>query len=164
MGAFQDSLEGYFVSEQVDEDDLTEEILAIILLLFLLGAGYEDESQLTSDDEKKLEEAYQLTVSVVPGMVDRHSRGLDMQPTIERTITHVSGMYFYAFAVHGMDRTKLYVWTLGDTEHCVDCIAQAEKGEMPAEHWAEMAVAGIYPKSPALFCTGLHCGCEVDEA
>jgi hypothetical protein len=138
------SLGDSFQQEQVDEDSLVEEILAVILILYLLGAGYEDESELTDEDRKKLEETYQLTLAAASGMVDRHERGVDMQPTIDRIINHVQGIF--------------------PTEHCVDCLEQAGKGEMPGSHWQEMAENEIYPKSPALFCTGLHCQCELTEA
>ena len=163
LGELREYLEGAFQQERVEEDDLTEEILAIILILYLLGGGYEDESQLTNDDKKKLEETYQLTLSAVEGMVDRHSRDMDMQYTVERIINHVYGIFFFAFAINGMDATKMYVWNLGDTEHCVDCLEQAAKGPMSGNHWAEMALAGIYPRSPTLFCTGLHCECTAGE-
>lgn len=129
----------------------------------MLGSDYEDESELTSDDRKKLEEIYQLTVATTSGMVDRHNRGVDMQATIDRIITHVYGIYFYAFAVNGMIDTQNYVWVLGDTEHCVDCLAQASMGEQPGSYWKKQALAGIYPRSPSLFCTGLHCQCEIVE-
>lgn len=164
MESLHQSLGESFQQEQVDEDSLVEEILAVILILYLLGAGYEDESELTDEDRKKLEETYQLTLAATSGMVDRHEREMDMQPTIDRIINHVQGIFFYAFAMHGMDATTMYSWTLGPTEHCSDCLEQAGKGEMPGSHWKEMAEQGIYPKSPALFCTGLHCQCGVTES
>lgn len=162
MESLRNDLERTFQGESADVDNLTEEILAIILLLYLLGADYEDESELTDSDRKKLEETYQLTVATTVGMVDRHSRGLDMTPTIERIVNHVYGTFFYALAANNMDDTALYSWSLGDTEHCPDCLEQTEKGAMPGSHWKEMAAQGVYPRSPVLFCTGLHCQCEIE--
>lgn len=116
---------------------------------------------MTDEDRKRLEEAYQLTIASVSGMIDRHESGIDMQPTIDRIINHVQGIFFYALAANGMDDTKMYSWVLGPTEHCMDCLEQAGKGEMSGSHWREMAEQGIYPKSPLLFCTGLYCQCEL---
>ena len=128
----------------------------------MLGSGYENESELTADDKKKLEEIYQLTISSASGMVDRHGRDMDMQPTIDRIANHVYGIFFFALAANGMDDEDKYIWTMGDTEHCSDCLEQAGMGEMPGSYWAEMALAGIYPRSPNLYCTGLHCGCALE--
>lgn len=164
MESLREYLEGTFQQEQVDQDDLTNEILTVILILYLLGSGYEDESELTGEDREKLEEVYQLTISVVPGMIDRYNRGVDMQPTIERVLNHVYGIFFYAFAAHGMNATDMYRWDLGPTEHCTDCLEQAEMGAMPGSYWEEVALSGIYPRSPLLACTGLHCQCEITEA
>ena len=164
MDKLRKYLKRVFRGDKVDEDDLTEEILLIILLLFLLGSDYDDEGDLTKDDRKKLEETYQLTIATVAMMVDRHSRGMDMQPTIDRVTNHVFGIFFFAFAANGMGADDLYIWALGDTEHCVDCIEQANKGKKPGKYWMEMALSGIYPRSPMLYCTGLHCQCEIQEA
>ena len=161
MEELYNDLERTFQSDQVDEDNLTEKILAVILILYLLGGGYEDESELTNEDKKKLEETYQLVLSTTAGMVDRHARDVDMQATIERIYNYVYGVFFYSLSANNLSDTVLYSWLLGDTDHCVDCLEQATKGAMPGTHWKQMADLGIYPRSPQLFCTGLHCQCEL---
>lgn len=97
-------------------------------------------------------------------MASRHERGVDMEPTIERIVNHVYGAFFYSFAMHDIDDTAMYSWVLGPTEHCTDCVTQAGMGDMLGSYWKKMADEGIYPKSPLLFCTGLHCQCEIHEA
>lgn len=131
----------------------------------MLGAGYDDEGELTDDDREFLQEYYRVTIEAVPGIVDRHRRGLDMGPTIDRIIHYSAGPYWYAFVTVGEeDDTRTASWRFGDTiDHCGDCSTYAGMGPQPMSYWRDVAIRlGHYPQSPALSCTGLHCDCTLD--
>lgn len=129
------------------------------------ASGYPDDDSLTPDDREFLNDAYERHQGAIEGILGRWRRGMSMQPTIERILGFLNGVYHYGLAINGMNDDDLYEWVFGDTvEHCADCAGSVSKGPMPGEYWKAQAAAGIYPGSPALECTGLHCLCQLEEA
>lgn len=55
-------------------------------------------------------------------------------------------------------------WTLGPTEHCVDCLRFSAMGWTPiAEFITEVLNDGYAPQSGKLACLGYHCQCSLEE-
>jgi len=145
-----------------DEDSLNEKILAFILLLFMLGSGYEEEEELTGEDREWLDEMFRLTFAAVPGIVNRANDGVDIGPTAERVTNHSLGAYEYALMVNGASGDEILEWEMGPTEHCGDCYSYAALGPRPAGEWEVIArERNHYPQSPDLQCKGLHCQCRM---
>lgn len=161
---FEEDLRRLF-QDGTDERELNEEILAIILLLFMLGSGYEDESELTGEDRKWLDDMFGMTVKVSPGIIERAASGSDMEPTVIKVRNHALGAYHYSLMANGMEVGEKYIWELGPTEHCGDCVSYSSQGPQLAGHWQVIAeTRNHFPQSPNLECHGLHCQCKIRKA
>lgn len=147
--------------ENEDEDGLYEELVAIMLLMFFMGAGYEEMTELSREDARWLEQQNDLIVASLSGIIQRRTSGADMGATVNRIMGQAHRVYSYALVMHGLEDTSEVSWVINpEIENCADCLEQAAKGAMPLSHWQEMAGRGIYPGSSQLACTGLHCGCN----
>ena len=161
---FSEDLRDLFESG-ASEDELNEEVLAIILLLFALGAGYDGVDDVTGDDREWLDEMFRMTVASAPGIIARAESGADMEPTVVKVTNHAAGAYNYALMMHGMEESETWEWVMGPTEHCGDCVSYAAMGPLPSGRWAAIAdQRGHYPQSPQLECKGLHCQCRLKKS
>lgn len=62
-------------------------------------------------------------------------------------------------AIQMSGENKKLIWTVGPTEHCVDCIRLNGKVKR-ASQWK---AANIAPQSKLLNCWGGHCQCKLDK-
>lgn len=164
LAAFRARLNEVFARNE-SEETLLEEILAVILLLFAMGSGYESEDDLTPQDREWLDTMYQMSVASAPGIMERNMGDISMGPTVDRLVHHVMGAYHYSLMIHGIEEETLYRWQLGETEvSCGDCAGYARMGPQPGHFWVRVAEErNHYPQSPHLECKGLHCDCTILE-
>lgn len=154
-----------FKSNQTQEGDINEAVLALLLAAFIAGAGYVEVDDLTKEDRVKLDEFFITHVDQMPVIMRRWRKGMDMTPTARRIAGFINGAYNFARMSVGLEDERQYQWQLGDTvEHCSDCAEQADAGPQNGSYFKKLAEAGIFPGSAALQCTGLHCQCEVVDA
>lgn len=146
----------------MSESDLKEKVLALILLLFALGSGYETSEYISGEDREWLDEMYKMTVASTAGIIARASSGADMEATAIKLSNHAKGAYSYSIIVNGGEDEEMMKWELGETEHCGDCFAYAAMGAQPRSYWTMIATErNHYPQSPHLECKGLHCQCNM---
>lgn len=148
----------------MSEDELKKRVLTLILLLFALGSGYEESSQITGDDREWLDEMFKLTSASARGIVERASDGSDMEDTAIKLSNHSLGAYHWALIVNGAPDDEDMLWDLGPTEHCGDCHSYAALGWRPVGEWKVIALERMhYPQSPFIECKGLHCQCRMRQ-
>lgn len=95
----------------------------------------------------------------IVGFVTAAHDGKRMAGRIQQWVNHtIESFYFTGLML--ADQDKFYTWVLGPTEHCGSCLA-LEGQTHSARVWLE---SGILPRISELLCTGINCGCSLEES
>lgn len=153
---FQKEMLPVLQSKPVDKNVAEKLLIQFVGLAYLAGSRLRD---LDEVGKQQVNMEVELMASVYEKWDDREG---DMLPTMERMKSHLRRGYNVGLTEHKTEGSM--GWTLGATEkHCSTCLEMSGKGVQPAEFWRDKQREGIYPGSPMLECTGLHCDCEYTE-
>jgi hypothetical protein len=169
------------ITESAFKEDMKKAIAAAFLLAFLAGAGVEDEAQLSPEQFAAMNEQMEVNIESVDSLAaDIYSGAYspvedgDNQQTAEEGLEKLAtrallwvasllGVYHLGQEQappvvddEGETIEVTYTWHVGNTEHCVDCLA-LDGVTLTASEWAGL---GIRPQSPDLACGGWRCQCS----
>lgn len=152
MADFEKEIAPVVNSKPIDQNK-TAEVLA-----YFVGLAYLAGSRLRELDELGKAQV-DLEVDMMTAVIVKWDAREDMTETIRRMKAHLRRGYWVGLVEH--KETGSLSWTLGATEkHCATCLEMAGLGARDVSFWKDQAAAGIYPGSPLLECTGIHCDCE----
>ena len=74
-------------------------------------------------------------------------------------------IYWLGYVLGNPAANRMIAWTLGDTEHCHDCLGFSNMGPLPVEKFVRDIVnKGYVPQAGKLECRGFSCKCSLKES
>ena len=145
-------------------------IAAILLALFLYGAGAKSLDEIDDADAKaELDQNIQLANDSIPALWidardgkfkerDGNAPQMDRESRVTKWLGFAAGMI--ALGMLWLKGDPFLEWRYGPTEHCADCLRL--NGQIHrASEWRQ---SGYRPQGSNLECGGFHCQCELVSA
>jgi HK97 family phage portal protein len=158
----QQAINGEIEQEEF-ERRMRELVTAMLLIFFLLGAGLENEADLSRADRTELDEQLEINLeSVGKFSTDIYAGTYAVEGGQENATSRVALWAAAALGIYALgqqirrDNPKL-MWVFDPSkEHCTDCL-RLHKQVHTASEWRK---SGWKPQSSGLECGGWHCGCR----